>query len=106
MKNIFSILCILSVLPLFAAGEDAAEQIKNLERERMQKQNQLIHQRVREIKSDKRLNKLAIEILKLNQELADYLNTKPEIRKLNMELIQIDKKLEELKKDNQTGEKK
>lgn len=107
MKFVFALLCSLVTVTLFAADPapaaaasaqpSAEEQLAQLEQDRQKTRDQLIAKRVAEIKADKRLAKIANEILRLNQELADYLNTKPEIRALNMRLIRLDRKIRELK---------
>ena len=115
MKFVFALLCSVVTASLFAADPapakqeapqpSAEEQLAQLEQDREKTRDRLIAKRVSEIKADKRLAKIANEILRLNQELSDYLNTKPEIRALNMKLIRIEKKIRELRAEMEEQKK-
>ena len=95
MKQTFFLICAVLAVSVFAESP-ADEQLSRLEQEKNMVRNQLIAQRAKEIKADKRLEKLANQILKLNQELAEYLDTKPEIKKLNRNLQEINRRMKEL----------
>lgn len=96
MKHTVFLICAVLTASVFA-GSAVDEQISKLEQEKTIVRNQLIAQRAKEIKEDKRLEKLANEILRLNLELSEYLDTKPEIKKLNRKYQQINRSLKELR---------
>ena len=95
MKRLFFLACAVLSVSVFA-GSQVDEQIAKLEQEKNILRNQLIDQRAKEIKSDKRLDKIAKQILELNQELSEYLDTKPEIQKLSKRLSDVNRRLKEL----------
>ena len=95
MKIITICLCSILAVSLYA-GTKSEERLAQLKLERETVTKQLIGQRANEIKKDKRLEKIAKEILKLNQELTEYLNAKPEIMKMNQKLLKIDSEIKEI----------
>ena len=99
-KIVFSFLCALLAFTLTAEDQvDLDKQIAELEKERARLQTQLIQQRRNAIHSDKYAAKLAKEILILNEQLSEYLNTKPSIRPLNRKLAVVERKIKDLKQE-------
>ena len=104
-KMVLSLLCAVMAVTLAAAETEKKEEKINVEKklselqtERLKVRDALIRQRRAEIRSDKYAAKMAKEILTLNQQLSEYLDTKPGVKKLNRELISIDRQIRELKK--------
>lgn len=102
MKKIVLLLCAMLAFSL-TAEEVRKEEINvekrlaELQAERTQTQKTLIQHRRKAIRADKYAAKLAREILTLNQQLSEYLDTKQDIKKLNQDLAKIDRQIKELK---------
>ena len=98
-KIVFSFLCAILAFTLTAEDQiDLDKQLAELEKERARLQTLLIQQRRNAIRNDKYAAKLAREILTLNKQLSEYLNTKPDIEKLNRDLMKVERQIRELKK--------
>ncbi|MBQ9770955.1 MAG: hypothetical protein IJW23_03925 [Lentisphaeria bacterium] len=97
-KIVLSLLCTMLAFTLAADEKaDLDKQLSDLQKERARIEAQLIQQRRSAIRKDKYAAKLAREILVLNQQLSEYLNTKPEIRPMNQNLAKLDRQIRELK---------
>ena len=93
MKHLLLLLCSVFVFSVFA--DSAAEKrLETLLKEQEKTRQTLVDLRSKEIKNDKRLKKIADQILELNRELADHLNTKPEIRNANQKLLRLNREIE------------
>ena len=106
-KIVFSFLC--AILAFTVAADDQADlnkQLSDLEKERSNVQAILIQKRRNAIRNDERAAKLAREILTLNKQLSEYLNTKPDIEKLNRDLMKVERQIRELKKAQNEQKKK
>lgn len=97
MKHLLLILCTFMAAAVFA-DSDSSKTLEKLQQKRVQTQKLLIDLRIKEIKENPRLKRLAEQILELNKELTEHLNMRPEIRKANQELKNID---EEIQKEKQ-----
>ena len=101
-KMMLSLLCAVMAFPLVSVEPEKEDQaiekkIAQLEEARVKVRKALIDQRRKEIIADKYAAKLAKEILTLNQELSEYLDTKPKVNRLNKDLQNIEKDLRSLK---------
>ena len=97
-KIVFSFLCAILAFTLTAEDQvDLDKQLAELEKERARLQTLLIQQRRNAIRNDKYAAKLAREILTLNQQLSEYLDTKQDIKPLNNKLADIDRQIKDLK---------
>ena len=97
-KIVFSFLCAVLALTLSADEKaDLDKQLTELQNERARLETQLIRQRRDAIRKDKYAARLAREILTLNQQLSEYLNTKQDIRPMNQKLAKLDRMIRELK---------
>ena len=97
-KIVFTFLCAILAFTLTAEDQvDFDKQLAELEKERAKLQTLLIQQRRNAIHTDTYAAKLAREILTLNEQLSEYLNTKQNIRPLNQKLTVIDRKIKDLK---------
>ena len=99
-KIVFTFLCATLAFILTAEDQvDPVKQIAELEKERAKLQTILIQQRKNTIHSDKYAAKLAREILTLNQQLSEYLNTKRNINELNVKLTRLERQIKDLKQE-------
>ena len=103
MKKIaVSLLADVMAVYLFAAEPESGnvnvdKRIAELQAERQDVQKELIKMRRNAIRYDKYAAKLAKEILTLNRQLSEYLDTKAEIKELNSDLGRIDRELRKMK---------
>ena len=103
MKKIaVSLLAAVMAVSLFAAEPESGnvnvdKRIAELQAERQDVQKELIKMRRNAIRYDKYAAKLAKEILTLNRQLSEYLDTKAEIKELNRDLGRIDRELRKMK---------
>ena len=103
MKKIAaSLLAAVMAVSLYAAEPesgklDVDKRIAELQEERENVKNELIKKRRSAIRYDKYAAKLAKEILTLNRQLSEYLDTKAEIKELNSDLGRIDRQLRKMK---------
>ena len=101
-KMTVALLCAVMTFSLFATEPETGKaekekQISELQAERKRVQLKLIKVRNAAILTDKRAAKLAKEILVLNRQLSDYLDTKDEVKELNRELGRIDRQIRTMK---------
>lgn len=102
MKKIaVTLFCSVMAFSIFAAepkaeNVDVEKKIIELQAERYKVRNTLIKKRRAAIRKDKYAAKLAREILVLNQELSEYLDTIQDIKELNRNLSSLDQKIREL----------
>ena len=114
MKKIaVSLLCAVMACSLFAAEPEKEEEkvdygkrIAELQAERGKLVEEMVRTRRGVIRYDKHAAKRAKEILTLNRQLSEYLNTKPEIRELNSDLGRIDRQLNNLRQRREEQLKK
>ena len=111
-KMMLSLLCAVVAFPLVSVEPETEnpaaieKKITQLEKNREQVQKTLIDRRRKEIIKDQYALGLANKILTLNQELSEFLNTKPEINKLNRDLLNIEKEISRLKAAQKKDSKK
>lgn len=96
MKQLLLLLCSVFAFSVFADAA-AEKRLETLMKEQEKTRQLLVDLRSKEIKNDKRLKKIADQILDLNRELAEYLNTKPEIRNANQKLLRLNREIEQKK---------